>query len=62
MPRVLRTSEVVDDLTEVWCFIAQDNIAAADRVVARIESTFRLLASHPAIGERRNTPRFGEVR
>ena len=41
------------DLDEIWEYIAQDNIDAADRVLADIHSTLNLLAGSPQIGHRR---------
>jgi len=41
------------DLDEIWECIAQDNIDAADRVLADIHSTLNLLAGSPQIGHRR---------
>ena len=41
------------DLDEIWEYIAQDNVDAADRVLADIHSTVTLLAGSPQIGHRR---------
>jgi len=41
------------DLDEIWEYIANDNIDAADRVVADIHSTLTLLSGSPQIGHRR---------
>jgi toxin ParE1/3/4 len=41
------------DLDEIWEYIAQDNVDAADRVLADIHSTLTLLAGSPQIGHRR---------
>ena len=41
------------DLNEIWEFIAQDNIDAADRVLADIHSTLTMFAGAPQIGNRR---------
>ena len=43
------------DLDEIWEHIAQDNVDAADRVVADIHSTLTTLAGSPQIGHRRRT-------
>jgi plasmid stabilization system protein ParE len=40
-------------LTEIWEYIAEDNIDAADRVLADIHSTLTTLAASPRIGHRR---------
>jgi plasmid stabilization system protein ParE len=41
------------DLDEIWEYIAQDNIDAADRVLADIHTTLRTLAASLHIGHRR---------
>ena len=41
------------DLDEIWEYIAEDNIDAADRVLADIHSTLTLLTGSPHIGHRR---------
>ena len=41
------------DLDEIWEYIAQDNVDAADRVLGDIHSTLTLLAGSPQIGHRR---------
>ena len=41
------------DLDEIWEYIAQDNIDAADRVLVDIHTVLRTLAVSPHIGHRR---------
>ena len=41
------------DLDEIWEFIAQDNLAAADRVTEDIVGDIEALVSAPHIGHRR---------
>jgi plasmid stabilization system protein ParE len=41
------------DLAEIWEYIAEHNIDAADRVLADIHTVLRTLASSPHIGHRR---------
>ena len=41
------------DLDEIWEYIAQDNIDAADRGLADIHTVLRSLAASPHIGHRR---------
>jgi len=41
------------DLDEIWEYIAQNNIDAADRVLADIHGVLRTLAASPHIGHRR---------
>ena len=43
------------DLDEIWEYIAQDHLDAADRVLADIHSTLTLLAGTPHIGHRRGS-------
>ena len=41
------------DLDEIWEYIAEDNVDAADRVFVDIHSTLTTLAGSPQIGHRR---------
>ena len=41
------------DLDEIWEYIAEDDVDAADRVLADIHSTLITLAASPHIGHRR---------
>ena len=41
------------DLDEIWEYIAQNNVDAADRFLADIHSTLITLAGSPQIGHRR---------
>lgn len=45
--------EALQDLDEIWEYIAQDNPDAADRVIIEIFSALDLLASSPSMGHRR---------
>ena len=53
MPSVRFLPLARDDLHEIWEYIAQDNIEAAERLVNRIEELGQLLAQHPHLGRRR---------
>lgn len=53
MKRFLVAPEAVQDLQEIWQYIAEDNLLAADRMVERFYSTFLRLASSPGIGHSR---------
>ncbi len=53
MPRVLRRPQAAEDVAEIWDYIADDNLAAADRFVDRLDEQFRLLATHPQMGRAR---------
>ena len=50
------------DLDDIWRHIAQDNVTAADRLMAKLFETFQLLATHPKMGEPRPDFRRGEFR
>jgi len=45
--------EAFADLDEIWEYIAEDNVDAADRVLVDIHSTLTTLAGSPQIGHRR---------
>lgn len=44
------TPQALDDLFEIWSYIAQDNPAAADRVEEAIYQACELLAKSPLAG------------
>ena len=54
MPRVLRRPLAETDIFEIWDYIADDGLAAADRWVDRIDEQFSLLAAQPLIGRSRD--------
>ncbi len=45
--------EAVIDLDEIWDFIAEDNLDAADRVIADVLASFDALVSFPDQGHKR---------
>jgi plasmid stabilization system protein ParE len=45
--------EAFTDLTEIWEFIAEDNVDAADRVIGEILDVLGSLAAFPHQGRRR---------
>jgi len=47
------------DVLETWRYIAQDNPAAADRLVDRFTAAYELLARNPNMGERMDRFRAG---
>lgn len=51
MLRILRTAEALQDLDEIWDYIARDSIQAADKMIDELSSRFQLLASNPELGE-----------
>jgi len=50
---VQRTAKSEEDLIEIWLYIAQDNPAAADRVLEDMEHRFIMLADNPQMGRYR---------
>jgi len=53
MPRVTRRPLAETDILEIWDYIADDSLAAADRWVDRLDEQFRLLAAQPMMGRAR---------
>ena len=54
MPRVTRRPLAEADVLEIWDYIADDGIAAADRWVDRLDKQFRVLAMQPMMGRARD--------
>lgn len=50
MARLIRTSQAREDVLDIWAYIAQDNPAAADKLLCRIDETMQLLAENPGTG------------
>lgn len=48
------SSEARQDLFNIWDYIAQDNIDAADRVASEIRDAMATPALNPAMGHYRN--------
>jgi toxin ParE1/3/4 len=53
MPTILRRPRASADLSEIWEFIAQENIERADAFIDRIDEKFRALAEQPLMGRER---------
>src|SRR5512133_2181909 len=53
MSRLRVSSAARADLLEIWAYIAEENGAAADRVVDEIALTFSTLSCHPRMGRQR---------
>ena len=51
MARLRRTADSRNDILAIWLHIAQDNVAAADRLVEEINRTLKLLLRFPLAGE-----------
>jgi toxin ParE1/3/4 len=48
--RIVRAKQVKDDLEEIWLYIADDNIEAAEELLDRFEHVFDRLRESPGIG------------
>ena len=59
MVRITRSRPARADLREIWLYVAQDSIEAADRLLDRVDRTVRMLANNPGIGERQDDLRAG---
>ena len=47
------TPRALNDLSDIWEYIAEDNVSAANRVESAIISACNSLARHPLIGSKR---------
>jgi len=59
MARIRRTACARQDLADIWTFLAQDNVVAADRMLLRLGEIFTMLASQPHMGRDRGAVRPG---
>src|SRR5260370_35304977 len=50
---IVRRPQERPDLIEIWGFIADDNEAAADRMLDRIDEVLRMLRDRPLAGRER---------
>jgi toxin ParE1/3/4 len=57
--RVRLTAQSRDDLSEIWDYIADDNITAADRTVDRLIAACQKFAHTPEVGRSREEFRHG---
>jgi len=53
MAVIFRRPRASADLSEIWEFIAGDNIQRADEFIDRIDEKFRALAEQPLMGRER---------
>ena len=51
MAQSIQAPEAEADALEIWAYIAQDNLDAADRLLDRFDDLFRRLASQPFLGK-----------
>ena len=54
MKRFILTSRAKQDLNDIWDYIANDNIEAANRVLDALDNAMIKLAKNPGIGHRRD--------
>lgn len=53
MRRVVLSDLAETDLVDIWVFVAQDNVEAADRLLDQIHERCQLLAATPNAGRQR---------
>ncbi len=59
MARITRSKLARTDLRDIWLYIAQDNVAAADRVLDRLDRTVAMLAENKLLGQQQDQLREG---
>ena len=57
MPRFILSPTAEKDLAGIWSFIAEENPAAADRLIEQPYGTFRMLSENPHAGRLREEAR-----
>lgn len=58
MVAIVHTQKANTDLLEAWLYIAEESLAAADRVLDTIDKELRMLATQPKMGRQR--PELGK--
>ncbi|MCK5242229.1 type II toxin-antitoxin system RelE/ParE family toxin [bacterium] len=53
MLKVFITAEAKKDLLEMWLYIAEENIKAADRFLEKIDKKIKMISRNPAMGIKR---------
>lgn len=53
MARILRRPRAVEDITDIWDYIADDSLDQADAWVDRLTEQFQVLAEQPLMGRLR---------
>lgn len=61
MVQIRKTKRTQADLLDIWLSIASDNLAAADRMVDRIEARLTILLDSPEAGARKEGEEIGLV-
>lgn len=59
MARLIRTRQAREDVLSIWKYVAADNLAAADRLMQRLDETVHLLAKQPNLGSPQDKYRVG---
>jgi toxin ParE1/3/4 len=59
MARAKISRSAVQDLDEVWLYIAQHNIDAAEKVISQLEAAAKKLAAAPGMGRKRDELQAG---
>lgn len=54
MSRISLTVDARQDLADIYDFIANDNITAADKQIRRLQERWRVLVDQPRIGTKRS--------
>lgn len=55
MANIFKSPTALDDLAEIWRYVASDNPIAADRLIDQFDAKLSLLADVPGIGRLRTT-------
>jgi toxin ParE1/3/4 len=53
MPKLFISDQARADLTDIWLYIAEDNVPAADRLNQKIHELLHQLSEFPEIGRER---------
>ena len=59
MFRILLTPQAHQDLLEIWIYVAQDSLKAADQFLSIIDGKLNMLARAPRIGRKREELALG---
>ncbi|HEY5315779.1 MAG TPA: type II toxin-antitoxin system RelE/ParE family toxin [Pirellulales bacterium] len=62
MRSLRRTPEAERDIEQIVRYLAQDNLPAALAWLDKLELVFSLFLTQPEIGQRRWSPRYGDLR
>jgi toxin ParE1/3/4 len=53
MPIIVKRPKALNDLTQIWDYIADESEERADAFIATIDGKFQTLSQYPAMGRRR---------